>query len=209
MAIKRWSEWLDDVMPSLPGSPPIALVEASLRRATINFCARSRFLRLSVDPIMVDAGEALYDIDIDTSVTVEKIESATLDGRPLVEASDDDLAGEYRSKVGVVEMFALEDPDQIRLINVPESAGELLIRVSLKPRQSAAGVESVVFEQFRQPIASGALAVLMAMPKKPWTDVGLAGYHTDQFERGIAAAEARIARAGTRASLRTVAHWRA
>lgn len=205
MAQKRWSDWLDDVMPSLPGAKT-DLVEAHIRKSAIKLCHRSHFFQTTLDDISVVSGTAIYDISYDRNTTVVRIESATLDGYDLIPAGADDLVGDYQTAAGVSSLYALVEPDQIQLIQVPDTSGTLIVKVSLKPTQDSASIDGTIFEQFRDAIASGAMSTLMAIPLKPWTNLPLAGYHREIFDAGVTSAEARVAKAVTRGPLRTTTY---
>ena len=58
-------------------------------------------------------------------------------------------------------------------------------------------------------MVSGAVAALMAIPEKRWTNPNLALYHGGLFDSGIRAAIAEAIKSGTSAPLRTVRYGKA
>lgn len=193
MAMKKWSEWLDDVMPSLPGCNT-ELAEDAIRKAAIELCQLSNVVQVDLDTITTESGVTTYDVSVDNQTDIERIESVSIDGETVVRPIDS-----YR---------LLPDSKEIEFFVAPDGAYSLDITVSTCPRTSAVGVDSRVFFDYREPVASGALSKLMVLPKKPWTELALAKYHRDIFMAGVRAAQADAIKRSTTGLLKVAKAFR-
>jgi hypothetical protein len=201
--MKPWSDFYDLVMPGLPGCP-FMMVDNALRQAAIVFCEQSLAWRFHHPAVSVMAGTAEYAFIPPAGTTVHCITHAALNGKEI-----EFRAGEsaitirnWRNQSGT-PLYVLGGATAATLVPVPDAAGMLAMTVALKPSASSGGIDDALFNEFREPIIHGALAQLLYLPKKPYTNAQLATYHQQQFSIGTAAAGVRVARSYTRAPLRT------
>lgn len=88
---------------------------------------------------------------------------------------------------------------QIRLVGIPRQAYTTLsYRMVLKPSRTSTGFATWVLDKYFQTIAAGAIANLLALPKKPWSDMAAAAVYRSKFAEGVAVAIGEGARDFTR-----------
>jgi hypothetical protein len=206
--ISKYSDLIDDVLPSLAADPSIPVTEYAIKRACIEFCAGSWIWQFMPDPIDVVAGEAYYDLEPETGADVTAVMDVSHNQVPLdaksVEWLDKNLPG-WRTNQAVPKYYTQVDTDQILLAAVPDSniTGGLTMTLALQPSQSAVGIPKWIFTQFMYVLAEGAMARLMMMPNKPWTDMQTGAFHASHFQGSIANAKASTLAALGRAAHRT------
>ena len=91
-----------------------------------------------------------------------------------------------------VKLFSFPDNDTIRIYNLTTADTPIYLRIAFKPSQTATTVESVLFEDWVEPIVSGAKYKLQAMPNKSWSDPESAAFNRSVFKQGMASAKAKM-----------------
>lgn len=195
MLIAKYSELLNDVLPSLSADPSDPVTEYAIKRACIEFCAGSWIWQYLPDPIDVEAGEAYYDLEPETGADVSAVMDVAHNAVPLDAKSvawlDAQLPG-WRTNPSVPKYYTQVDSEQIILAAVPDAniTGGLTMTLALEPSQSAVGLPKWIFNQYIYTLAEGAIAKLMMMPNKPWTDLQNGAMHESNFRAAIANARA-------------------
>lgn len=209
--IVSFDDFLPEVLPDVIGCPDAQAVIA-IRNAAIDFCKRGNFWKEALDPLTTAANVSTYDLDSPVNgARVVQIMTLFLDGKmihPRTEEWLDAHEEEWRTYANVPKWFFQPTPDLLTLARVPDGVYTLTGTVSLAPTRRSTGVEQFVFENYLETIASGAKARLCAIPKKPWSDAGLATYHAGRFDSGIASASVESAKGFTRAPIRTTPYNR-
>lgn len=206
MLIAKYSELIDDVLPALAADPSYPVVEYAIKRACIEFCAGSWIWQFLPDPIDVVAGEPYYDLEPESGADVSVVMDVAHNNVPLTAKSvawlDGQLPG-WRTTLAVPKYYTQVDTDQIILAAAPDSsiAGGLTMTLALQPSQASQGMPKWIFNQFMYSLAEGAMAKLMLMPNKPWTDLSTGAFHNTNFQGAIA-----NARASTTAAIGRAAH---
>lgn len=208
MSSVKWETILNDVMPHLPGCETnIAL--HNIKRAAIEFCEKSKYFRAETDLVDVAAGER--EIDIDSPVTgtvVVKVLDTFFDGKELTTKSVSALNVEmpdWRTSTGEPSAFTQLSPSALLLAPVPDAptTSGLQMTVALAPTYESSGIERYIPQHFIEGIAAGALARMLVMQNKPWTDPALAAVFANRFNNEIAAASAIAEQGFGMAVLRT------
>lgn len=208
-----------EILPDVPGcSEP--LMDRAIRNAVVQFCERARVLRETLPKINVVADQAEYSCapSDPTNRALVHVWHLTFEGKPVERKTEDQLDLEFEeaqdryaylfyhhhayagfdsddwrtAKTSRPRYFYEKRPDKVRLVGIPTTAitDGLEIEIILKPTRAATAVDDFVIEDYYKTLAHGALAELLALPKKPWTDGGLSQYHRGHFEDGIAQAHA-------------------
>lgn len=205
-----FTNWLPDVLPEAPNCPRVTAINA-IRQAVITFCQHSRFWRHDMDPMTTVAGVRLYELDTPVQTRVVAVRALQLDSQPLTEFNVDALDKEdagWRSRQGLPARYSFQDPMTVLLDTIPLAAGVLSATLALKPEQSAAGCDDILYEEYRDAIAAGALARLLMMPGKPWTDPNVASLKQTVFMSHADAAKVRADQAfASRARRRVRPHY--
>jgi hypothetical protein len=155
--MKPWSAFLRDVRPSAPSTPEPVLEHAILRAAQ-EFCQRTRAWVVELDPTTTSADATEYDIELATGTELVRIESASLDGHPYaVWRRDTRASGRY--------VFT-PDGRTLRFSHPMGQGKSLVLTCSLKPGESAKGVDDALFARYVTVIALGAVASITGDPMK-------------------------------------------
>lgn len=85
-----------------------------------------------------------------------------------------------------------ENTYRMRLVGIPTDnlTDTMVVNVVLKPTRTATEVDDWLLNDNFQCLLHGAKARMMEMPKKPWSDAALSGFHGGKFEE--MAEEARM-----------------
>lgn len=206
--------FLDDVLPELPGcSADLALRQ--IRRVVNDFGFQTRYLKLWLDPISVQAGLATYSVvPADPDLQLVRPEEVRYLGDELDPISIDELNAEvpgWRTESGEPRIYAREDDDSIKLVYIPTVAATdaLTVWVSVTPDFGAVGgFAKVLYDRFADGIAAGVKARLLAMPKKPWTDPVTAEKYARDYAIEIALAKQQADKGHSGARRRTRTYFR-
>lgn len=191
-----YTQWLDHVQPHVPDCPsPMILL--AVRQACIDFCRQSRYLRVNLDVFNTVVGDDEYELAPPTDTVVSAVLNVRCGSRLIDAAKQEDLDAEanyWRDLEGPPTRYLQPDEASIILNPVPQEIVAVRILAALRPSQASGGVDEAIFERFLDPVASGALSRLMAMPGVAWSNPELAGYHAQIFNSGISDAADRAAR---------------
>jgi len=199
VATTAWSAFLPDVLPHVAGvSDPLA--EGEIRKAAIEFCHKSLAWTHMHDPVTVAARVNPYDYSKPSGTQVVEPLQVWLEERKVIEfktpAELSELYGDWRKAEGTPQFITQERPSQFYLVPTPTMtlANGLTLRVALKPSRSASGVDSMIHEEYAEVIANGAIARLLAIPGKPWTNLSLASARGEIFNADINKVRHRVRR---------------
>ena len=186
MTTTPWASFQRLTMPQLPDCPWATIKEA-LIDSSVDFFERSKAWR--TEPA----------VEFDT-VIGQSDYAPTLPGKISRVTSIHKVGGHYLQKIrrGYIEPWQyntngspreyLEKNDTtITIFPAPDSVITMAIDCSMVPdRNTATGIEDYLYQAYAEYIASGAIYRLASTPlKKPWTNIDLAAYHQQRFERGI------------------------
>lgn len=204
----KYSDLIREVLPFLAANPSNPVTENMIKRAAIEFCAGSMVWKHIPDAMDVDANEPVYDIDVPSGSEVSCVISVILNGDPILPKSIDWLNNNvptWNTTPSQPLYFAQTEPGQIILAPTPSDnvAAAMNITVALQPSQNSTSFPKWIFSRFAYAIADGAVAKLMLIPNKPWTDLASGEYRLNQFNAAIASARATAAHGLNRAPIRT------
>ena len=184
------------VMPHCSGVPEFVATR-NLRLAAIEFCERTRCWRHLTSVQIASDGQA---VAAPFYAAIHLIERATFeDGRDLVpiQFSDVDERAVQETVGGQPAYITQSRYDTVRII--PFKPGRLDLSLFLKPvngesfgfsdggmiRDQYDQVPEFMWTMHAEPIASGAIARVLAQPDKPWTNPQLAMAHAARFEAAM------------------------
>lgn len=193
-------EFYTDIYQAVPGCPEMT-IENNVRAAAITFCEQTQVVHFDMDPLTTVAGQREYDFEVpDAEYMVHGIVAANYDGTPLTVLSER-IAAErfprYREYNGSPNSILRKNSTTFWLYPTPDAtkASSLFLTVSIKPTPASEFVPELLLNDHKQTIVSGALARLLLLPNKDWTDKQLAGVHMASFATGILDAKKRARRA--------------
>lgn len=191
------------VMPDVPSCPE-PMIDDAVRRAAIEFCERTDIIRekLSFNTVASQDNVVLAPSN---SGDVARVYTLMYGEEELAKTRRTDF-DEDGDKGQPLEYY-IELPNTLRLYPVPDVIYALVAYVSVKPDRDATTVDDVLFNNWRDVIASGAKARLMMMSKQPWYDANGAAVEEAIFEAAIDKVSHRRATGGVNAPLRSRAHF--
>lgn len=190
-----------DVRVYIPEVPSF-VVQRHLLRSVREFCEETRAWRVS-GTLSTVAGTATISLSSLLPTTTELVDIISMKnsqgGAPLVPRTfkwlDENITNWRSDSNDTANYYVLESNNTIRLTPTPAStvSGAYYTRIAVKPTISATTLDDVLVNKFRETIISGALGLLLMIPRKPWTDAKMAAYHTAKFESAMAAAKTEAA----------------
>lgn len=195
MAVVPWSSFYGEVMPELPGCPA-PMVDNALRNAAVRLLRTSKIQVEKLVAVDVVAGQGTYTLAApspDTTISgADEVRLGGVELDPITQDQAPSISSNWRTDSGTPRAYLQPTPLSLILVPVPATdlAGGLEVWAAVEPSATASGVEAWVFERFREEIAAGAKARLMAQPKKDWSDPNMAAYYQGLFDDGQARANA-------------------
>ena len=187
MAIVPYTQWLPYVQVNVPDCPKALIVEA-IRQKVIEFCQRSLFLRQELDGFYTVADDNEYDLSPPVDNNIAQLLMLKVNKRELEPKTQDDLEEiyqEWRDQEGQPSYFFLKNTNTAILVPKPIGVYPVRILVALKPTQAAQGVDEIIFEEYKDAIKHGALAYLMLMAEKTWSNPNMSAFYQSQFDAAI------------------------
>lgn len=213
MATVPYSLWLPSVQVNVPGCPRPMVIEA-IRSKVIEFCQKTRFWRAELDGFYTVADDEEYEIDVPSDSTIADILVIKVNNNELVPKTQDEVeelyspGSDWRESSGVPDCFFLRDTSTAVFVPIPDAAYPVRITVALKPTQASQGVEEIIFEEHKDTIMHGALAYLMQMPEKTWSNPNLSIFHDGKFTAEIPKAKRKAEKGfSLRKTFRVKSHY--
>lgn len=184
MIMKDLDAFMPAIRPHAPGCPNIAAF-AAIRLAAIEFLERTKFWRWEDE---FDVTAAQSSITTPTDSVLLEIDKVMFDGDELERATPswlDAIEPGWRdgSLTGIPSFVTQTELNTIRL--VPSQDGHVNLYVWLKPSADAAQLPDFLSDQYREIIAYGTLARLLAQPNQPYTNLTTGAGYAALFETKI------------------------
>jgi hypothetical protein len=207
---KAWSYWYPDLVPQLTGCPD-PVIDYELRRVAQDFFERTRAWQVIQAPVAIAKAQALVNIvPADPGQELVRIERAWLDGRPINVTSADTLDArfpdDWSTREGTTTDLVPLSPGVMQLFPLPAAAAStgLKLRLSVRPSDTATGIQDDMAVAWREALACGCRGRLMLQADKPWTNTTMGPLDTSKYEAAVAKAnlKAALAYAGGRIASR-------
>ena len=206
-----YEAFFSNVLPEVPGCPEITAFNA-IQNAAIEFCEKSFILQVDHDPVTVLASIVDYDLEPPTDYLVVKVMRAWLEGTELTPVDPDGvvtpavynrLYSSYQSNPATPNSFIQKDPRSISVWPLPDKkyANGLTMRVAVKPTRAADTIDDLIYEDYYEAIASGALSRLLNSQGKPYSSRDGAAIADRQFRQAINVARQRATHGHNRSTL--------
>lgn len=167
------------ILPSVPACPE-PTVEAELIAAAIRFCERTRSWRHVTESALPAGWDAPVLLTAPDGADVFEVERVWFDGRKL-DAEPFHKAPQQAEDPAPPYAFSQAEPGSLILWPCGE-AGSLRIAAFLKPARNADELPDFLYAHHLDTIASGALAALLMIPEKSWSNPNLATFHLMRFQ---------------------------
>jgi len=176
MSTVSYDVFLPEVMQYCPDVPELLATNA-IKQACIEFCEKTRYWQVDLDPQMVYAGQSSCSIDTPSGTKLVSVIEAWFNGVLLIPKSTEELTRMYRftdwralvsSPLYITQII----PSEIMLVPAPlvNNSSGLTMRVALAPTRASTGVDQDIYESYLEYISYGARARLYGTPKQPYFD---------------------------------------
>lgn len=190
-----YDAFLQDLLPFARNCPD-PVIEAAIRAAVIEFCEKTEIWQVELDPVSAVAGQYAYDLEAPQGSAVRRILTITDEQgyalEPVTSGMLDQRSPNWREVPGRPTFYIKRDEElQIWLAPPPATArvNAYLIRAVLVPTITSTSCSNVVMNNFRDTIVNGAIARLLSMPDKDWSNFKTAAVHFGLFRDQLVEAE--------------------
>jgi hypothetical protein len=185
----EWADLLPSVLPSTPGCSDILAID-HIRKAAREFCARTLCWQYQANAITAQAEVATYTLQMGDGQELVKLLACEVNGTEYHVPNG--AAGRRLARQGVSNLCTMASGGQDFTLSPTPSAGVSIVTdIAVKPSMtSATWLDD--FAAHTEAVAAGAIASLCALPKKPWTDHGLAALQREMFENRIGTEQYRV-----------------
>lgn len=205
--------FLPYVLVNVPGcTTPLAI--QALRSAAIEFCTRSNLIQ-SIAKTSSTAAVDEYDVEVLPQMKVARVLQVFY-GTTELEIVPTLMVGTPQALRGTVDgaepgkgspraaFFKTPSGSTFSVYPVPdESKTEVFtVRASFAPSRSASSVDDLLFDDWVEVIAAGAIGQLQAMPGQSFTSLSTAGAFFQQFSAGVARARIEASKGRVAGSMR-------
>lgn len=223
-----YTAMLPEVSPHCSGAPELQITNA-IRNACIEFCMRSWCWQVESDPMPVSANVQDYSLAgtyQPATAAIAEILYGYFNGKPIAPITKDDAIKEcpnWKTHTGTkpTRFLAGDAMTSVSLIPIPSGNSStssqsivpngLFFTLALKPTRGSTGFPDFLYERYLEDIAHGAIARMVAIPHKNWSNANLALFHKKEFIDAAATARIESSKSFTRAKLRSsvtgVARW--
>jgi Zn-finger nucleic acid-binding protein len=191
MASSLYSVWLPSILVDVP-TCSVDMVNEAVRDVVIDFCKRTKVLRVDADPFYTVIGDSSYtltppsDTQVIDVLTLKYNDSVMI--QPQLREELDRRIPNWATREGTPATFLSTRPGDIVFDSIPQEVVIVRPYVAVKPSQTSQGVDEFIFEEFKKDIRHGVLAFLFSQPNKSYSNPALAAYHEQTFERRVSKA---------------------
>ena len=209
--MSAYEDFFPYVVPEVAGCPEPMVVHA-IRSTCIEFCEKSLVLTRDHDPITIIENKVDYDLEPPAGYLAIKVMKAWVNNQPITPLVPDfvreaavynRLFAEYQQQPNTPQHYLQKEERSISLWPMPDRkiANGLTLRVALKPTRASTTIEDVIFEDYAETIAAGALSRLMTNANRPWQNMEMAAINAVKFNSGLNVARTRALHGHTRSNL--------
>lgn len=208
-----WDKFLPDILPYVPGCP-IPLIEHELLRTAQDFFYKTRAWAVNLPAIPVLANATTVPIVLpDTTTELVRIERAWYDTYKMTVRTVDTIDNYYTDNwmlhTGCPTELIQISPDVVQLYPIPldNAVTGLTLRVSVRPNETATGINDDMVARFREAFIAGAMSRLMLQPAKPWTNDNKGMLLEARYEELAATALLLVSKSYGRGRVRAFPTW--
>lgn len=197
--MSTWADFYPWVMQEVKGITT-DYADKHLRASAADFFERSKSYIVDLTVQATTAGNSDYTYNLPANTDMVKVLEAYING---TEAGTENQYRERAARTGVYSL----SPTQYRVYPTPAGVGTVAIRAAIKPGAAALGIPDEYFSQHVEAIAWGAMARMMAVSGKPWTDLSAASNYASQFVTKAAEVQSKVLKSYGKARTRSRASF--
>jgi hypothetical protein len=197
---------VDDILPAAPGCPEPVIEDAirdvaeQICRDTMGWTFEDDFA-LNSDQDFLAAPYGAHIIRIDRlTINDEPLEATT-------ERQMDQFRPGWRRAKGVPLHFFQREPDEIRVTPTPDKPYRVSVLLKLAPTHDTTQLPDLFCNRWRLLLKNGAIAHVLALPGKTWSNPELAVYHLGKFNKALETATSEVQRGQQSARIRNRARF--
>lgn len=207
-----WDSYLPDVLLEAPGCPTTIAVNA-IRSAAISLCQERNVWQeeLARISLVADNANAVIAVPVDSEIAtildVQFYPVGTTSGVTVAGPADEKTLNALRpgwkdeadtGTINSAQACAYVTPLVLRIIPKPvaNQANAIAITAALRPTRASTSGPDLLYTDYLETITTGALAKLLAMAGKPWTDLTIADDKRNLFKAAKSQAGIRRMQAG-------------
>jgi hypothetical protein len=201
------SVWLPDVSSRVPGASKPEIDKAII--TTIReFCTKTLLWKRKLTAVDVVAGTSEYTITAPADaaiVDIDRIEVSDQFVNPTSMDLLDRMPDTWRSEEASQPSEYMVDAEKVltlREIPTIGITGGIIIWAILKPTPTATTVPDFIYDDWYEAILNGAVAFLMRIPNKSWSNLEGAEYYSGLYRAFLGDAKAKKVIGKARVSLR-------
>lgn len=194
MPTVTYDTFFPEVMPFVYGCADMA-AERAIMNAVIDFCIRSDWWVLELDPIMAAVGVGDYELDeLPDQTEIVRIVDAWYGDRQLTQLSLDELRKKFglswRDTPAGFPSFVTQIMPGVLTVVPALQAGTPIENitgfVSLRPTRDSTSCDDSIYNRWAEVIGHGALARLYATVGQPFSNPPAAQAFETKFSAGVA-----------------------
>lgn len=197
--MSTWADFYPWVMQEVKGITT-DYADKHLRASAADFFERSKSYIVDLAVQATTAGNSDYTYNLPANTDLVKVLEAYVNG---AEAGTEN---QYRSREARTGVYALS-PTQYSVYPTPSADGTVAIRAAIKPGALSTGIPDEYFSQHVEAIAWGAMARMLAVSGKPWTDLNAASNYASQFITKASEAQSKALKSYGKARTRARANY--
>jgi len=183
-----WSSFYPWILPEVRGCPQ-PLIDQKLRDAAREFCTRSRAWEERAATVTADGTTSLRSfVFAEAGSELVRVERATVAGEDQTILNSDGNPADWLETAPADELsdtLVVVSRTQYRIWPTPVSGAAIVIYQALKPTNAGTGVGDVIYAEWGEQLARGAVARLKAMKGSAWFDADGAMLADRAFERAV------------------------
>lgn len=190
---RPFTDVYDHVMPYVMAAEP-ALVDYQIRRVAREFLKRTTLWRATLE-VILQPGDTFADLTTSIAgATVHSVIAVERDGRELPVIPEPAQLEVGRWTPGQVRGWWQRSMPRIHFAPAPIEPTTIAVTVVLTLPLDPALVElpDQLVDHYIEEWAPGVVAALLAMPRKPWTDIDMAAVYQNQYVRRLHARRSAI-----------------
>jgi hypothetical protein len=172
---------------------PDTLIQTHLARVLVDFYTRSTAWRVILGPLAVNAGQDIIELNpVDQDARLQFVLGAyrrpsNVQYPQILPASPVPIIG---GNPGPPCSYTMERFDRLKLWPVPDQdyGKTLFVWASLVPTTMISILPDMSYTHHLEGLTSGLLSRLYGIPKRPWSDNGLAAQHNKIYRQEVAIA---------------------
>lgn len=208
--MSTWDDFTPFVLPYAPGCPD-PTIEHHVRLAAIEFCRATNVWQAKLAPMVGNGVLSVFTLVPPTDAQVAKVLGVAISdaySNVVCAGIKPPLVGAQMVRDKASETIAFtDDLSTLTVWPVQAVAASIVATVALKPTMTAATLPALLFGNYAQDIAAGALSTLLSMPKKDWTDIASAAMAAATFKTRKSAVSRIVERGFSKSVRRSSTRW--